>query len=50
MVETLREIANLTSESVRLTNLRYQAGQTSASEVVDARNALVQARDAYDDA
>ena len=48
--DTLRETANLASESVRLTTLRYQAGQASALEVVDAQNTLMQARNAYDDA
>jgi outer membrane protein TolC len=50
MVDTLRQTANLASESVRLTVLRYQAGQASALEVVDAQNTLSQARNAYDDA
>jgi outer membrane protein TolC len=49
-VGTLRETANLAGESLRLTNLRYQAGQASALEVVDAQNTLAQARNAYDDA
>jgi outer membrane protein TolC len=50
MVDTLRQTANLASESVRLTVLRYQAGQASALEVVDAQNTLSLARNAYDDA
>ncbi len=50
MVDTLRETANLASEGARLTTLRYQAGQASALEVVDAQNTLTQARNAYDDA
>ena len=49
-VDTLRETANLASEELRLTTLRYQAGQASALEVVDAQNTLSQARNAYDDA
>lgn len=49
-VGTWRETANLASESLRLTNLRYEAGQASALEVVDAQSTLAQARDAYDDA
>jgi len=48
-VDTLRETANLASEGLRLTTLRYQAGQASALEVVDAQNTLSQARNAYDD-
>src|SRR5208337_1960559 len=43
-VDTLRETANLASEAARLTTLRYQAGQASALEVVDAQNTLSQAR------
>jgi outer membrane protein TolC len=49
-VATLREAANLASEELRLTNLRYQAGQASALEVVDAQNTFTQARNASDDA
>ena len=49
-VEKLRQAAELASESLRLTTLRYQAGQALALEVVDAQNTLAQARNAYDDA
>ncbi len=49
-VATLREAADLASEELRLTNLRYQAGQASALEVVDAQNTFTQARNASDDA
>ncbi len=49
-IETLRHAADLAAESLRLTNLRYQAGESTALEVVDAENALTQARNAYDDA
>ena len=48
-VDTLRETANLAGEGLRLTTLRYEAGQASALEVVDAQNTLTQARNAYDD-
>ncbi|MGO8815689.1 MAG: TolC family protein [Terriglobia bacterium] len=48
-VDTLRETADLASEELRLTTLRYQAGQASALEVVDAQNTLSQARNTYDD-
>ena len=48
-VDNLRETANLASEELRLTTLRYQAGQSSALEVVDAQNTLSQTRNAYDD-
>jgi outer membrane protein TolC len=46
----LRESADLGSESLRLTVLRYQSGQASALEVVDAQNTFSQARNAYDNA
>jgi outer membrane protein TolC len=49
-VESLRQVANLAAESLRLTLLRYQAGESTALEVVDAQNTLVQARNADDDA
>lgn len=45
-----RETADLGRESLRLTMLRYQAGQALALEVVDAETTYVQARNAYDDA
>ncbi len=48
-VDTLRETASLASEALRLTTLRYQAGQATALEVVDAQNTLSQARNSYDD-
>ena len=46
--EGAQHVAELAAESLRLTNLRYDAGESSALEVVDAQNTLVQARDAYD--
>jgi len=49
VLDTLRESAELAAESLRLTNLRYQAGEVSVLEVVDAQNTLTQARNAYDD-
>jgi outer membrane protein TolC len=45
-----RSTAELAAESLRLTNLRYQAGASPATEVVDAETALVTARNAYADA
>ncbi len=48
-VDGLRRSADLAAESLRLINLRYQAGESTALEVVDAQKTLVQARDAYDD-
>src|SRR5208337_2888612 len=46
-LETLRSSAELAAESLRLTNLRYQGGEATALEVVDAQNTLVQARNTY---
>jgi len=48
-LEVLQQSADLAAESVRLTNLRYQAGEATALEVVDAQNSLVTARNNYDD-
>lgn len=49
-VDDLQHVADLAAESLRLTQLRYQAGESTALEVVDAQNVLVQARNAMDDA
>lgn len=48
-IESLRSSLALSEESLRLTVLRYQAGEATALEVVDAQSTLVQARNAYDD-
>jgi outer membrane protein len=48
-LDILRDSADLATESLRLTNLRYQAGEASALEVVDAQNTLTAARNAYHD-
>jgi outer membrane protein TolC len=48
-LDLLRNSAEMASESLRLTNLRYQAGEASALEVLDAQNTLTQARNGYDD-
>jgi outer membrane protein TolC len=40
---------NLAAESLRLTLLRYQAGEATALEVVDAQNTASLARIAFDD-
>ena len=47
--ELLRQSADLAAESLRLTLLRYRGGEATALEVVDAQNALVQARNNFDD-
>jgi outer membrane protein TolC len=48
-VESLQRTVTDATESLRLTNLRYEAGEISAIEVVDAQSTLVQARNDYDD-
>lgn len=48
-LETLTQTAELAAESLRLTNMRYQAGEATVLEVVDAQNTLTLARNAYDD-
>ena len=48
-MESLASSAELAAESMRLTTLRYQAGESTVLEVVDAQNTLTQARNAYDD-
>jgi outer membrane protein TolC len=45
---SLRESVDLAAESLRLTNLRYQGGEATALEVVDAQSAAALARDGYD--
>lgn len=49
-VDTLRRAADLAAESLRLINLRYQGGASTALDVVDAQNTLTAARNAFDDA
>jgi outer membrane protein TolC len=49
-VEGARRTSELAAESLRLINLRYQGGASTAFEVVDAQNTLTTARNAYDDA
>jgi len=48
-LDLLGQSADLAAESLRLTTLRYQAGEASVLEVVDAQNTLRQSRNAYDD-
>jgi outer membrane protein TolC len=48
-VDSLRRSEQQSAESLRLTVLRYQAGEATVLEVVDAQATLVQARNAYDD-
>jgi outer membrane protein TolC len=48
-LELLKSSADLATESLRLTTLRYQGGEATVLEVVDAQNTLTQARSAYSD-
>lgn len=48
-LELLKSSAELATESLRLTTLRYQGGESTVLEVVDAQNTLTQARNAYSD-
>jgi outer membrane protein TolC len=45
----LRQSVDLAQESLRLTAIRYQGGEATALEAVDAQSVLVQARTSYDD-
>jgi outer membrane protein TolC len=47
---SLQQSFELASESLRLTTLRYQAGEATVLEVVDAQNTLTLTHDAFDDA
>ena len=48
-VDLLKQSVDLANESQRLTTLRYQAGEATALEVVDAQNAAVLAQNNYED-
>ncbi len=48
-MDSLRGSSEIAAESLRLTILRYQAGEATALEVVDAQSTLTLARNAYDD-
>jgi outer membrane protein TolC len=48
-VDSLRRSVDLAAESLRLNGLRYQAGEATILELVDAQTTLIQARNAYDD-
>ena len=48
-MDSLNQSAELAAESLRLTTLRYQAGEATALEVVDAQNTLTQSRNALND-
>jgi outer membrane protein TolC len=46
---SLQHSVDLATDSLRLTTLRYQAGEATALEVVDAETSLIDARNADDD-
>jgi outer membrane protein TolC len=48
-LDLLRQSAQLAAESLRLTTLRYQGGEATVLEVVDAQNSLALARNNFDD-
>jgi outer membrane protein TolC len=48
-LESLDQSAELAAESLRLTTMRYQAGESTVLEVVDAQNTLTLARNAFND-
>ena len=48
-LQLLKQSTELAEQSLHLTNLRYQAGESSALEVVDAQNTLTAAGNNYHD-
>lgn len=48
-LDSLKQSVDLATESLRLTTLRYQAGEATVLEVVDAQTTLTDAANAYDD-
>jgi outer membrane protein TolC len=48
-LELLQSSAELAAESLRLTYLRYQGGEATVLEIVDAQNTLTTARNAFSD-
>jgi outer membrane protein TolC len=48
-LDLLKNSAELAAESMKLVTLRYQAGESTVLEVVDAQNTLTMARNAYSD-
>ena len=48
-LDLLQSSAELAAESLRLTTMRYQAGEATVLEVVDAQNTLNQSRNALND-
>ena len=48
-LELLSQSVQLATDSLRLTTLRYQSGEATVLEVVDAQNTVTAASNAYDD-
>jgi outer membrane protein TolC len=48
-LDALRRAVDLGSETLRLNTLRYQAGEATLIELVDAQTSFIQTRNAYDD-
>jgi outer membrane protein TolC len=48
-LDSLNRSAEFAADSLRLTTMRYQAGEATVLEVVDAQNTFTQARNAYGD-
>jgi outer membrane protein len=48
-LDSLNDSADLAAQSLRLTTMRYQAGESNVLEVVDAQNTLTLSRNAFDD-
>ncbi|MBS1874626.1 MAG: TolC family protein [Acidobacteria bacterium] len=48
-IATLKKSLELSADSLRMTLLRYKAGEVTVLEVVDAQSTAAQARNAYDD-
>ena len=48
-IESLKQSAEMSAESLHLILMQYEAGDISILEVVDAQSTVVQARTAYDD-
>jgi outer membrane protein TolC len=48
-LDLLRQSSDLATDNLRLNTLRYQGGEATILELVDAQNTLAQARNAYDD-
>lgn len=48
-LQVLKQSTDLAEQSLHLTNLRYEAGEASALEVVDAQNTLTSAGNSYHD-